>query len=184
MKVVGIDGSPRKNGNTEKLLKQVLAGAAEAGSNTTYLKIADLELNYCQGCGACRAAGECVMKDDMEVLVDEIQKSDVIVLSSPIYAWQVSGHLKVFMDRLCRLLTPTYSSRLQGAKKIAFVYTQGNPDGDRFKPYMDYQEMLFPFLGFTAAGRIQAVGTRGKDDILSQEKTMATAKAFGRQLVA
>jgi multimeric flavodoxin WrbA len=184
MKIIGIDGSPRKNGNTEKLLRKVLSGCQEAGGQTEFLKLADLTINFCRGCGTCRATGECVMQDDMDRVVEAIQQSDVIVLGSPIYAWQVSGNTKVFMDRLCRLLTPTYESRLNGPKKIAFVYTQGNPDADLFKPYFDYQEKLYPFLGFTVAGRIQATGTRAKEDILAQEDTLARARAFGRDLVA
>ena len=184
MKVLGIDGSPRKDGNTEKLLRKVLAGALEAGGAVEILKLADLDLGYCKGCGACRANGECVIPDDMDRIVLSIQQSDVIVLASPVYAWQVTGQTKVFMDRLCRLLTPTYASRLNGPKKIAFVYTQGNPDGDMFKPYFEYMEKLFPFLGFTWAGRIQAVGTRGKDDILAQEETLAKALSFGKELAA
>lgn len=184
MKIIGIDGSPRKDGNTEKLVRRVLAGAEEAGGRTEFLKLADLTINYCRGCGTCRATGECVIKDDMDRVVDSIQQSDVVVLGSPIYAWQVSGTTKVFMDRLCRLLTPEYESRLNGPKRIAFAYTQGNPDADLFKPYLDYQEKVFPFLGFTLAGRIQAAGTRAKEDILSQEETLARAGFFGRDLVA
>jgi len=183
MKIIGIDGSPRKDGNTEKLLKTVLAGAKEAGGETQFLKLADLTINYCRGCGTCRATGECVMEDDMDRVVEAIQQSDVVVLGSPIYAWQVSGNTKVFMDRLCRLLTPKYESRLNGPKRIAFVYTQGNPDADLFKPYFDYQEKVYPFLGFTMAGRIQATGTRAKEDILTQEDTLAKARSFGQNLV-
>lgn len=182
MKFIGIDGSPRKDGNTEKLVRKILAGAEEAGAQTDYLKLADLKIDYCMGCGACRATGECVMEDDMDRVYDALQQSDVIVLGSPIYAWQVSGNTKVFMDRLCRVLTPQYKSRLDGPKKIAFAYTQGNPDAAMFQPYLDYQEKVYPFLGFTQAGRIQAVGTRQKDDILAQQETLARAYTFGREL--
>ena len=184
MKIIGIDGSPRNDGNTEKLLRKVLAGGEEAGAVTEYLKLANLTINYCRGCGTCRATGECVMQDDMDHVVESIQQSDVIVLGTPIYAWQVSGNIKVFMDRLCRLLTPKYESRLNSSKPIAFVYTQGNPDADLFKPYLDYQEKVYPFLGFTLAGRIQATGTRGKDDILAQETTLNNAYSFGQNLGA
>lgn len=184
MQIIGIDGSPRKKGNTEKLVRKILAGVEEAGGKTEFLKLADLTIKYCQGCGSCRANGECVLDDDMDHVIDTIQRSDAIVLGSPIYAWQISGITKVFMDRLCRLLTPKYESRLNGPKRIAFAYTQGNPDADLFKPYFDYQEKVYPFLGFTLAGRIQAVGTRGKEDILSQPETLARAGFFGRELVA
>jgi multimeric flavodoxin WrbA len=53
MKIIGIDGSPRKDGNTEKLVRRVLAGAEEAGGRTEFLKLADLTINYCRGCGTC-----------------------------------------------------------------------------------------------------------------------------------
>ncbi len=182
MKILGIEGSPRKDGNTEKLVRKVLAGAQEAGAQTNFIKLSDLSINFCRGCGNCRATGECVMKDDMDRVVDAIQESEVIVLGSPIYVWQVTGTTKVFMDRLCRLLTPQYESRLGGGKKIAFVYTQGNPDAALFKPYFDYQEKVYAFLGFTLGPRIQAVGTRAKDDILSQEDTLSKAFTFGRDL--
>ncbi len=184
MKILGIEGSPRKDGNTEKLVKQVLAGAQEAGGRTEFLKLAELSINYCRGCGSCRATGQCVIEDDMDRVVEAIQQSDVIVMGSPIYAWQVSGTTKVFMDRLCRLLTPEYKSRLNGPKRIAFAYTQGNPDPNLFKPYFDYQEKVYAFLGFTLGGRVQATGTRTREDILSQDQTLATAFAFGQGLAA
>ncbi len=184
MKILGIEGSPRKDGNTEKLVKEVLAGAREAGCQTECIKLAELSIDYCRGCGSCRATGECVVEDDMDRVVAAIQNSDVIILGSPVYAWQVSGTTKVFMDRLCRLLTPSYESRLNGPKRIAFAYTQGNPDAGLFKPYFDYQEKLFAFLGFTLAGRVQAAGTRTREDILSQGETLASARALGNKLAA
>lgn len=183
MKIIGIEGSPRKTGNTEKLVRRILAGVEEAGGTSEFFKLADLTINHCQGCGACRATGACAMQDDMDRLIDAIQASDAVVLGSPIYMWQVSGMIKVFMDRLCRLLTPTYQSRLNGPKKIAFAYTQGNPDAKLFTPYFEYQEKVFPILGFTPAGRIQAVGTRTSEDILTQEETLVRAARLGRELV-
>jgi multimeric flavodoxin WrbA len=182
MKILGIEGGPRKDGNTEKLVKQVLAGAQEAGCQTEFLKLAELTINYCRGCSSCRATGQCVIEDDMDRVVEAIQQSDVVVLGSPVFMWQVSGTTKVFMDRLCRLLTPTYESRLNGPKKIAFAYTQGNPDLNLFKPYFDYQEKVYAFLGFTLAGRVQAVGTRAKEDILTQDQILTKAFTFGQEL--
>ena len=184
MNILGIEGSPRKDGNTEKLVQEVLAGAREAGGRTEFLKLAELSIDYCQGCGTCRASGECIVSDDMDRVVEAIQNSDCIILGSPVYAWQVSGTTKVFMDRLCRLLTPSYESRLNRPKRIAFAYTQGNPDAALFKPYFDYQEKLFAFLGFTLAGRVQAAGTRAKEDILSQDETLARARTLGKELAA
>ncbi len=184
MKILGIEGSPRQNGNTEKLVRRVLAGAGAAGGQTQFLKLADLTIHHCQGCTSCRASGACVMQDDMDRVIDAIQDSDAILLGSPIYVWQVSGITKVFMDRLCRLLTPSYESRLNGPKKIAFAYTQGNPDPNRFKLYFDYQEQVYSMLGFTLSGRVLATGTRDKKDIAAQDETLEEAYRLGKDLVA
>ncbi len=131
MKVIGIDGSPRKDGNTEKLLRKVLVGSEEVGAATEFMILADLTINYCRGCGTCRATGECVIKDDMDRVVESIQQTDVVVLATPIYARQVSGNTKVFMDRLCRLLTPKYESRLNGPKPNS-LYLYPRQPGCRF----------------------------------------------------
>jgi len=184
MRILGIEGSPRQDGNTEKLVRHTLNGAAEEGCQVVFLKLANLNIEHCTGCGSCRATGECVLNDDMDRVVDAIQESDIIVVGSPVYAWQVTGITKVFMDRLCRLLTQDYQSRLNGPKKIAFAYTQGNPDPKMFQVYFDYQEKLYSFLGFTLAGRVQGAGTRGKDDILYQEETLRKAASLGRKLVS
>ena len=184
MKILGIEGSPRKEGNTEKLVQQILKGAADTGCQSHFIKLATLNIEHCTGCGSCRATGECVLTDDMDTVYNAIQDSNVIVIGSPVYAWQVSGITKDFMDRLCRLLTQDYQSRLSGPKKIAFAYTQGNPDPRLFREYFDYQEKVYAFLGFTLAGRIQGAGTRAKDDILSHTDVLQQAASLGRELVA
>ena len=183
MKVLGIEGSPRKSGNTEKLVRKILEGAEEAGAQTQFIKLIDHDLKFCKGCGTCRATGECVQKDDMEDILEILQRNDVIILGSPVYVWQVTGTTKVFMDRLSRLLTPEFESRIKGEKKIVFAYTQGNADPEIFKPYFNYQEKVFELLGFNLGERILAVGTRGKDDIQAQEAVLLEAHSFGKNLL-
>ena len=182
MKVVGIEGSPRKNGNTEKLVRTILDGAEKGGAQTRFIKLIDHDLKICRGCGTCRATGECVLNDDMDEVVDIIQGSDVVVLGSPVYMWQVTGNTKVFMDRLSRLVTPEFESRIRGKKKIYFAYTQGNPNPEMFNPYFEFCENVFKLLGLELGGRILAVGTRDKEDILSQGAVLEEAYGFGKGL--
>ena len=112
-----------------------------------------------------------------------MQGAEAVVLASPVYMWQVTATMKAFVDRLCRLLTPEYASRLQGPKKLGFVYTQGNPDPTLFTPYFDYHEKMFGMLGFTGGGRVLAAGTRAKEDVLVQPEALQQAQTLGAALV-
>ena len=183
MTVVGIEGSPRKNGNTGKLLEAVLEGARTAGAESRTIKLWERDVRPCTGYATCRATGQCVLDDDMDEVVEAVQDATAVVLASPVYMWQVTATMKAFVDRLCRLLTPEYASRLQGPKKLGFVYTQGNPDPALFAPYFEYHEKMFGMLGFTHGGRVLAAGTRAKDDVLGQTEVLGQARQLGTALV-
>jgi multimeric flavodoxin WrbA len=184
VKILGLEGSPRKNGNTEKLVKTILDGAAEKGADTTFYKLVKMNISLCLGCFSCRETGTCVTEDDIQLLHEEIQASDAIILGSPVYMWQVSGQTKLFMDRLVPFIKPDFTSRLKGKKRVFMVFTQGNPDEQTFKVYFEYLENLFSFLHYDVKGTIVATGTRDKNDILQQTDLLEKARKIGRKLVA
>jgi len=184
MKILGFDGSPRKNGNTEKLVKTILQGAEANGAETRHYRVAKMNISPCLGCMDCRASGICTHNDDMTPLYDEIQSSDAIVIGSPIYMWQVNAQTKTFMDRLVLFVKPDFSTRLEGRKSLVLAFTQGNPDANAFKTYFDYLEKLFSFLHYDVRGTIIAAGTRQEDDILQQADVLEKAKEIGKSLTA
>ena len=183
MKILGLDGSPRKNGNTEKLVKAILDGATEKGADTKFYKLTKMNISLCLGCFNCRETGTCVTEDDMQLLHEEIQASDAIILGSPVYMWQVSGQTKLFMDRLVPFIKPDFTTRLKGKKSVFMVFTQGNPDEKLFKPYFEYLESLFSFLHYDVKGTIVAAGTRDQNDILQQTDLLEKAREIGKNLV-
>mgnify|MGYP006308885257 CR=1 FL=1 len=182
MKVLGIEGSPRKNGNTEKLVKAVLDGAAEQGADTQFYKLADLDFSACRGCITCREDGVCTINDDMQRLYKDIQAAEVLVIGSPVYMWQVSAHTKAFMDRLVPFIDWEFETRLNSKKRLVLAYTQGNPDADAFREYFNYQERLFKFLHFDVKQTLVAAGTRDKKDIESQPEVLEHARQCGRRV--
>ncbi len=182
MRILGIEGSPRKNGNTEKLVKAVLQGAMEEGHDGEFLKLADMRISPCLGCIGCRETGECVIKDDMSRIYEGFQAADAIVIGSPVYMWQVSAQTKMFMDRLVPFIKPDFSTRLDREKRLVLAFTQGNPDSQAFQPYFDYLEKLFSFLHFRVKGVLVAPGTREKDDILRQTELLGSARSMGKSL--
>lgn len=103
MKVVAINGSPRgKASNTNVLVSALLKGAQEAGAETVNVFLAEKDIRYCKGCYSCwtKTPGKCVIQDDMAEVLALLEGANVIVLATPLYFNNVSGTLKVFMDRL------------------------------------------------------------------------------------
>jgi len=100
MKIIGIVGSSRKNGNTDILVKKVLEGAKQSGAEVEVLYLSDYNIIDCLGCEGCAKTNKCVIKDDMHIIYEKLDESDGLVLGSPTYFYNVSGRVKVFMDRL------------------------------------------------------------------------------------
>jgi multimeric flavodoxin WrbA len=99
VKVLGIYGSPRKGGNTDLLLDQVLEGARAAGAEVETVYVRQLEISGCVECGGCDETGECVVKDDMQEVYPLLQEADIIFLASPNFFYSVTAQVKLLIDR-------------------------------------------------------------------------------------
>jgi multimeric flavodoxin WrbA len=147
MKVLGISGSPVKNGNVDLLIQQVLKGAKSKGAKTELLYIDDLNISPCKSCGKNPEPKFCSIKDDMGKVYPKLKGSDVLVLGSPVYFDTVSAQMKLFLDR-CNCLTPLvkknnryiFKSRLKKKRKGMIILVAGE------KQRFDYA--LITILGF------------------------------------
>ena len=99
MKIVIINGSPRINGLTAGILHALERNLIAQGANVEFFNLSELSMSQCRGCCACYKAGHCHMNDDAEKLSGIIEKADGLVLGTPTYASNVSGYMKVLIDR-------------------------------------------------------------------------------------
>lgn len=97
--VLIISASPRKGGNSDTLCDQFAKGAQEAGNHVEKLRLAELQIDYCSACYACKKLGHCVKQDDMTMVIDKMKASDVIVLATPVYFYTMDAQLKTMIDR-------------------------------------------------------------------------------------
>ena len=104
MRILGIVGSPRKNGNTEILMREALKVARDAGCETELFLMSEKQVAPCDACGTCFEAGSCVIQDDMQDLYAMMERADGIILGSPVYFGSVSAQTKAIMDRMFSLL--------------------------------------------------------------------------------
>lgn len=100
VRIVIINGSYRKNGATACILNEMYQQLKEYSNvDVQMIHVADLELKYCSGCGICYKTGECIYKDDLENVSLKMGNADGVIIGSPTYASNVSGQMKVIIDR-------------------------------------------------------------------------------------
>ena len=105
VKAMFVNGSPRKNWNTAKMLESAMQGAAEAGAECEMVHLYDIDFHGCKSCFACKIKnsktnGVCAIKDDLRPVLERARQCDVLVLGSPVYYSYPTGDLRSFMERL------------------------------------------------------------------------------------
>jgi multimeric flavodoxin WrbA len=99
MKVIAFLGSPRKDGNTELLLKEVVKGVEDSGFSVQVFDLNSMHIQPCQDCAGCDETGECIIQDDMNPIYDAIKSAHRIILASPIFFFALSAQAKLMIDR-------------------------------------------------------------------------------------
>lgn len=107
-KIVVIASSPRKNGNSNALVKEFVRGAQEAGNTVQTVSLGDIQMDFCRGCMTCNQTLKCVINDDVKTVLETMKRADVIVFATPVYYYSVSGQLKTFFDRTSPLFADKY----------------------------------------------------------------------------
>lgn len=136
MKVIAINGSPRKSWNTATLIENALEGARSHGAETSLVHLYDLTYKGCTSCFACKikggkSYGVCAIQDDLTPVYREIREVDALLIGSPIYFGNVTGELRSFIERL---LFPylVYSepprSLFHRRIRTAWIYTMNVPE--------------------------------------------------------
>ncbi len=145
MKMIAINGSPRKTWNTATLLQHALDGAAACGAETEMIHLYDLDFKGCTSCFACKLvggkfAGRCAMQDSLTPILKTIEaNADALVLGSPIYFGGMTGEMRSFMERLLfapMVYTKPPSSRFSRQLKTGLIYTMNvTEQGSRDRHY-------------------------------------------------
>jgi multimeric flavodoxin WrbA len=105
MKIIGVNGSPRKGWNTHILVEEALKGAASKGAETEMVNLYDLNFKGCVSCFACKrlggkSLGRCAANDDLLPVLDRIHGCDGLILGSPIYIGEVTASMRALFERL------------------------------------------------------------------------------------
>jgi multimeric flavodoxin WrbA len=182
MKVIGIVGSPRKDGNTETLVQTVLDAAKENGHSIEKFNLNELEFAGCQACMYCKSHDHCKLDDGLTQVLDAVKDADAIVFGAPIYMWQLSGQFKLFEDRLYMFLGKDFKVSLKPGKKAVIITSQGNPDAKMFEGVAHSFAMALKMYGFQVIDTIQMTGGNSPGAIMERKDLLDIAKNAGKKL--
>ncbi|MBP2639805.1 MAG: NADPH-dependent reductase [Firmicutes bacterium] len=183
-KVVALMGSPRKNGNTATIIGEILKGAQDAGAETNLFNLIDMNIKPCVACYYCRQHEGCAVKDDMQAVYEAIKNADAVIMGSPVYMFQVTGQMKMLMDRLYPLLSGengSYALRY-GKKQTVTVYSQGADDSNYFQEYFIYNQKVLDMLGLEAVDHVLCCGANDRRFAAGNSALMQRAYAIGKKL--
>jgi len=188
VRVLGISGSPRRGGNTDLLLEEVLTGAASKGAETKTINLTELKIEPCQHCDACLVKGKCKINDNMQKIYDEFRTADRIVLASPIQFMTVTAHLKAMIDRCQALWACKYVLKIpplgdERERKGYFISVGGRKVPNLFEPALVTIKTLFRTMNVTYAGELLFPGIDEKGAILKHPDAMKQAFELGQKMV-
>lgn len=175
MNVLVLNGSPRKLGNTKRMINAFREGAESVGHRVDIVDVCYLKIAGCLACEYCHTKEKrvCIQKDDMQEVYKLLGKAEMLVVASPIYYHGVSGQLKCAIDRFYSVAYPEKPSQL---KKAAMILSSGDAnmyDGAMFS----YQGDFLDFLGLENMGVYTAYGAENASPEKLQE-----LKEFGMSL--
>lgn len=178
-KIIVLNGSPRKYGNTSALVEAFQQGAEAAGNTVTVFHLDGMNIHGCKGCfgGGKNHISPCVQKDDMEQIYPVYKEADLVVLATPLYYWTISGQLKCAFDRLFAVAEcdPNY----RNPKKDCCLLMAA--EGNGFEETVFWYDRLMKHLGWQDKGKVLCGGVMAVGDIQGKEE-LNTAFRLGSSI--
>lgn len=184
MRVLGLACSPRRGGNTDLLLDELLRGAREAGAETEKVDVCRLRITPCRNCGACEKTGQCRIRDEMQGLYRQIELADVVILASPIFFYGVTAQCKALIDRCQALWSRKYRLGKALPEKTGFFVSVGATRGRRlFEGAILTVKYFFYAINATYGGDLLFREVEARGEIRNHPTALQEAYEAGRRLV-
>lgn len=182
-KIIIIQGSPRKHGNTATLSKALTAQAEMNGAQVESVFLSSLNINYCKACDHCQKDNSdgCILKDDMTALYPRLEEADTIVFATPVYWFNMTAQIKTFIDRLYAVGVEDKNIFKDKQMAALLCYADDDPfDSGAVNALRSFQD-TFSYLGAINAGMVY--GSAGDPGEISKNKeVMKKAEALGKKL--
>lgn len=174
--IVVLCGSPRKNGNSSLLADAFIEGAEREGNKIQKIYVADKKIGYCKGCNYCFNGGKCIQNDDMTEIYEILNNADVLVISTPVYFYNISAQLKTLIDRLHNPVRNGFK-----IKKLALLAVGASTLPFVFDAVLQTYNSVLKYFNLQDGGKVFAYGVNNVGDILNTEY-IEQAKLLGENI--
>lgn len=179
VKVLGLVGSPRRNGNTRAMVDAILAGARDAGALTETVFIDGLSVGECDGCHACWKGRPCPKDDGMNGVYPKIAGSDVLVFGTPVYWYGPTALMKGLVDRLVYFNCPENRPKIRDKKAVlAIPFEDDDPETARL--LVEFFGRSLGYLEVEVVETVLAPGVTLPGEIRKRKEYMDACYAAGR----
>lgn len=188
--ILGVEGSPRKGGNSQVLLRAILDGARAAGADCREAHLRDHRYEPCVGCEACRRDKACTrFRDGMTLLYPLVEQCRGLVLVSPVHNYNVTAWVKAFIDRLYCYYDfgdqrpRPWSSRLagQGRKAVVAAVAEQAREED-MGVVLEAMSLPLAALGYEIVARVPVLGVFDRGAVAQRPEALERAARAGRAL--
>lgn len=176
MKVLMLNGSPRKEGNTSLALKEMEKVFIQEGIQAEIVHVGNKEIRGCVACNTCRKTGRCVFEDQVNELADKFQKADGLVVASPVYYASANSTLTACLDRLF------YSTSFDKTMKVGASVVVARRGG--ISSTYDEINKFFAISGMPIASTQywNAIHGREQGEVLQDEEGLQTMRVLARNM--
>jgi multimeric flavodoxin WrbA len=185
MKVLGIFGSPRRQGNSDTLMKAFLQGAAATGALVEEIYLRDLKISPCLEIYHCFKDGTCPIKDDMRGLYEKLLEADVVALASPVFFYGLPAQAKAMIDRTQALWARRYVLKnvIPGGNRQGVLLCVGATKGRLlFVGSRLVARYFFDAISVRYAAEVLVRGVDEKGAIQERPEVLEQARDLGRRL--
>lgn len=175
-KIIVLAGSPRKNGNTDRLVKAFVDGAS-IDNDVEVISVTDYKVNPCIGCNSCftRDNNLCFQNDDMIAIYKKLSEADTIIVTSPVYFYGISAQLKAIVDRLHTPLRNSFH-----ISKIGLILVGAVELPELFDAIITQYKLVCNFFNLQDAGKVLVRGAKDKGDV--SQSCLEEAYDFGKNI--
>lgn len=182
--VVGLNGSPRRGGNSDALLSEALSSAERSGARTVRFDLAFMDISPCRACEDCFSDGECVIRDDMDLLYRTLEEADAVIIASPIYFSGMSSYAKIAVDRCQALWARRKMLNTPRKRGVgAIVLTAAQPDA-RFDNAISELRAFLIGIGIVPVEVLKVAGASGPTYVSQHPEELARVRELVSGLIS
>lgn len=187
MKLLILLGSPRKGANGETLVRKIAEVVEQGGWTTDYIRLNDLSVRPCQGCGGCDKTGTCVVEDDMTEIYRAVDAADRIIMVSPVYFYGLSAQCKSCGDRFQAKWARKYLLKerfRQGEGRKGYLLSTAATKGPKiFDCSILTARYIYDAMDVEYGGEFLVKGVDKRKDVQDVPGELARAELFGRDIL-